>query len=354
MFAALAMMLSTALPAEAAAAAVWVVVYADQETQGVSYKPASQTASRAGISATVSRHGTGSYTVSVANASSPGLPVVTAVNNAGVHCQLSWYYQDDDGTTEIIEVACYTGATLTDSEFTLAFFTSTPPDGGGTGAYGYVHDDRPDMADHTPARSYNSTGGAVKIYHTAGTSIWTVRFFGQAFNNTAGNVQVSAVGTTPMRCAVYQWYPVPEVRAVDAQVRCDRLANPGYTPQWTLAYTHDRSIVGGTSGFYGYLQANDPAAPAYTPMLPRNRAPETYTHTVSRSGPGQYQAQIYGPLKELVAVHVSVNGNTDSFCNLRNWTVTPNAQPAARVNLTCYNANGVPADNWFSLNYYSP
>jgi hypothetical protein len=119
-------------------------------------------------------------------------------------------------------------------------------------------------------------------------------------------------------------------------------------------YANDRSIVGGTTGFFGYLQANEPSSASYTPNPKRNRAPSGFTHTVTRSGPGQYQAQVYGPLKVPVALHVSVNGNTDASCDLVRWSVRPNTQPAGLVDVSCFDAAGVPADNVFSLNYYSP
>jgi hypothetical protein len=355
--AALLLMLPAAVPARAAEAAVWVFLYADRESRG-SYTPANQTASRGHIQATVARHGTGSYTVDLANAGAPGVtgvPVVTAVDDAGVHCQLAWFYLADDETTEVVEVACYAGTVPTDSRFTLSYFRSTPPDSGASGAYGYVFDNQPAATTYSAAPSYNSAGGPVTIHHAAGTNIWTVRFAGRAFDNVGGNVQVSAVGIVPMRCSVYQWYPVSNPPGVDAQVRCDRLSTPAYTPQWTLTYTHDRSIVGGTSGFFGYLQANQPGSAFYVPDPGRNRAADpAYVHTVTRSNPGRYQAQVYGPFKEPMTAHVSVNGDTGNFCDIGSWSVTPSTQPAGRVDITCYNAAGGPADSWFSLNYFSP
>ncbi len=252
---------------------------------------------------------------------------------------------------EEIMVACYTGSVLADAKFTLSFFWSTGPDSGSPGAYGYVYDNQPKAGTIVnPAVRYNSTGGNVDIY-LHDTGIWTVRFFGQPFNNIGGNVQVSAVGPAPVRCAVIQWYP--HVLGADAQVRCDPLSD-GSSPQWTLVYPHERSVVGDRSGFFGYLQANQPTAPIYTPNPDRNRAPDGFLHTVSRSSPGRYQAQIYGPLKEPVTAHLTVNGDTSHFCDIVGWTVRPGQQPAGLVDVACYDNTGVPADNWFSLNYYSP
>jgi hypothetical protein len=258
------------------------------------------------------------------------------------------------GTAEEILVSCYTGVSAADSKFTLSFFWSTAPDSGAPGAYGYVYNEKPKapVTVNPPVR-YNSTGGNVEIYYNQNTGIWTVRFFGQAFNNIAGSVQLSPVGLLPYRCAIFQWYP--HVLGADAQVRCDALseASDG-PPQWTLVYMHERAIVGDRSGFFGYLQANQPTALSYTPDPNRNRAPNGFLHTVTRSGPGQYQAQIYGPLKAPNTVHLTVNGDTGAFCDIVGWTMKPESQPAGLVDIACFDVAGVPADNWFSLTYYSP
>ena len=342
--------LGVAVPAQAVEAEVWVFLYADQESQTGTYEP-SQTSSAPGIKAEVTRTSEGNYDVPIAGAGKyRGVPMVTAVGGDGVHCQIRQFSASD--STESVTVGCYRGTQFVDSRFTLTFFSSSQPDSGAAGAYGYVYDNRPTLTTYAkPPASYNSTGGRVEIHYDATEAMWTVHFLGEAFRNIAGNVQVVSVGTMPARCAVVQWYP-SELGA-DAQVRCDSPSGPS-RPQWTLGYAHNRSIVGGTSGFFGYLQADQPTSPAYTPNTDRNLAPNGLVHTVSRSGPGRYQAQIYGPLKEGVAVHLSVNGDTDAFCNLTHLVVTPDVQPAARVDLTCFTSAGVPADNWYSLNYYSP
>jgi hypothetical protein len=346
--AALVAALANAVPAQAVEAQAWIFLYADQQSTTQKYTPVNQASSAAGIQASVTRISTGNYRVAVAGTSVSGIPIVTAVGGDGVHCQLTQFLPSD------IWVGCYTGANFTDSKFTLSYFSSAPPDSGAAGAYGYVYDNQPTLTSYTNPPSYNSTGGPVEIYYSAAEGIWTARFFGQSFNDLKGNVQVSAVGMMPARCAVYQWYP--HVLGVDAQVRCDNLSGTTARPQWTLVYANDRSIVGNRNGFYGYLQADQPGSPVlYTPNPNRNLSPiGNVYHTVTRGTPGRYQAQIYGPLKAPVAVHVSVNGNTDAFCNLTRWTLTPNTQPAATVDLACFDSDGVPADNWFALNYYSP
>ena len=341
LFVAAALVVAMAVPARAAEARVWLTVYADHPEATQTYIPTSQASSAPGIQARVTNRGQGVSDVLIKGGAAAGVPIVTAVGNTRSNCELILFQAQ--GQDELVEVSCRPFA----SRFTLTFFSSSPPDSGAAGAYGYVFDDQPSRATYANPPSYNSTGGRVEIYHTAGTRVWTARFFGQAFRNVAGNVQVSAFGTA--RCAVLQWYP--HGLGADAQVRCDGANDP----QWTLVYAHARSIVGGTTGFFGYLQANEPASAFYTPNINRNLSPVTAVyHTITRSEPGRYQAQVYGTLKPPVALHVSANGDTDASCNLVRWTVNPDVQPAALVDIACFDAAGAPADNWFSLNYYSP
>lgn len=337
--------------AQATEGETWAFLYADKETSTATYPPA-QATSRSEIQAMATRTGTGTYTVRLANAGASGVPIVTAVNDQGVHCQLSAFFRS--APDEIVRIACYKKDVPTDSKFTLSFF-STPPDSGAAGAYGYVHDDQPTQATYVnPATRYDSTGGRVEINRsTQDSRVWTVRFFGQSFNTAGGNVQVSAVGTRPARCGVVGWSR--NSVGVDAQVRCDNLSGvTSFTPQWTLVYTHERNIVGGTGGFFGYLQANQPSTDFYTPSAPRNRAPLGLTHTIRRDAVGRYEAQIHGPLKGVVDVHASVNGPTDKYCTLVGWSLTPEEQPAARVGISCRTTDGAPADAVFTLIYYSP
>jgi hypothetical protein len=312
------------------------------------YEPVTQAASRDDIVAWVTNNAEGDYTVRLDNLGEmggQGVPMVTAVGVDGVHCQLtSFEYQPSD-QSELISVACRAGAVAIDTGFTLSYFASSPPDSGVPGAYGYVRNDQPELADYAEPPGYNSTGEPIRISRS--TSGWVVRFHGDRFRNSGGNVQVSALGAQPARCTVVGWSPVDV--GVEVKVRCTE------STQWTLMYAHDRSIVGNDDGFFGYLQGNEPTSPEYTPNPDRNRAPTGFIHTVSRGEPGRYQAQVYGPVKLPVALHVTVNGDTDDFCVITGAVVYPDSvQPAARVDVSCFTADGEPHDNWFSLNYYSP
>ncbi len=324
--------------ARAAEGETWAFLFADQENATAAYSPEDMKASRGDIEGTVTRTGTGAYTVLLANAAAPGVPIVTAANDQGVHCQL----------------ASYTAGSADDSKFTLSFLSSTQPGSGAAGAYGYILDDQPTLATYTnPATRFNSTNGDVVITRGSDPRYWTVRFTGQSFNNTGGNVQVSALGTRPARCGVVNW--TPNSAGVDAQVRCDNLSGvTSFTPQWTLVYAHGRSLVGGSGGYFGYLQADQPSATDYTPSLPRNLAPFGFAHTITRQAVGTYVAHVHGPVNQSVVVHASVNRDTDKYCTLVSWTVTSNQQQAADIRVNCYTSGGAPADAWFSLNYYSP
>lgn len=348
-FAALLVALSVAAPAQAAqarvVAGVWAFLYADMPSEQT-YEPEAQATNRPDSPATVTRRGEGRYRVTLPKAEVRGVPMVTAVGGDGVHCQLASFGLVE--SAQVIDVDCYAGTARQDSRFTLTFF-SPPVSGAAPGAYAYVY--------NRPTPMTYSTGGPVEVSPADGAGVWSVRFPGAEFANDGGNVQVSAVGALPARCAVVGWSP--DGNGAVARVRCDDLTgSPTFTPQWTLSYTHERSIVGGDSGFFGYLQANVPDAAEgvpYEPDTKRNRAPNGYIHRVVRSADGEYQVEVRGPLGPRVTLHVSVNGDTDAFCDIVGFRVDPGSQtPAGTVDVACYTAAGVPANAWFSLNYYSP
>jgi hypothetical protein len=264
-----------------------------------------------------------------------------------VHCQLAAF--NPTGSAEEIRVNCYEGDAFADSRFTLSFFASDGEGSEATGAYGYVLDDQPHLPTYPDPLHYNSTGEPVEIRRSA-DGTWTVRFFGQEFNNNGGNVQVSALGSMPARCGIVQWSP--HSLGVDARVRCVNLSSlPGFTPQWTLVYTHERAVVGDRSGTFGYLQADQPNADEpYTPPPPRNRGPRAEVHRVIPQGGGRYRVEVEGGAPPPSTAHVSVNGSVGDFCSLSGWTAT---QGGANADIACYDEKGMPSPNVFSLLYYS-
>jgi hypothetical protein len=319
------------------------------------YEPRYQS-SGPGVLARVNRTGVGDYTVRLAGgAAAEGVPLVTAVGDSGAHCQLASF--SVSGADEVVGVDCYRGAVRTDSRFSLSFVSgSTPPDSSGASAYGYVFDDQPTLTDYPDPPAHNSTGGSVEI-ERASNGYWTVHFAGDEFDNDHGNVQVSAVGSRPARCGIVEWDGDDD--GADAVVRCVNLSGvASFTPQWTLVYTHEYSLVGDQNRFFGYLQADRPDVNGeYTPDRDRNRAPAGYAHSVTRTGTGRYEVKVRGPLKEPVGLHVSANRDSTAFCTLNGATVDPaptESQPSALVKVACHTSAGQATNSWFSLNYYSP
>jgi hypothetical protein len=341
--------LSPVMPiAWAAETRVWAYVYADEEGLA-EYEPDDQS----GALAKVTRAGEGDYTVRLAGAAAAeGVPMVTAAGDGGTHCQLAGF--SVSGADEVVRVGCYRGTVPDDSEFSLSFFSRSTLDGGDDAAYGYVFNNRPTLADYDNPPAY-STGGPVEI-ERASNGYWTVHFDGDAFDNDSGNVQVSAVGPRPARCGIVEWDGDDD--GADAVVRCDNLS--GVAPQWTLVYAHEYSLVGDTGRYFGYLQADRPDVDVdveYAPDKDRNRAPDDYAHRVTRRAEGQYEVKVYGPVKEPLGLHVSVNGDSTRFCTISDAIVYPvvdSAQPSALVTVACYTSAGQPDNSWFSLNYYSP
>jgi hypothetical protein len=65
--------------------------------------------------------------------------------------------------------------------------------------------------------------------------------------------------------------------------------------------------------------------------------------------------RVHGPLTARFTVHVSVNGDTDGFCDVTRWNFNlADPEWPGTIDVTCYDRTGTPADQVFSLNYYSP
>jgi hypothetical protein len=340
-----------AVPAQADEAEVWASAWVGprplpQGGYGLIDSRASD-----GVTVSMTHVSTGTFTVHLdGGAHEDGVPMVAAVNAGPVHCQVASYGPDDDD--EDIAVMCYNGTVLTNTGFNLSFFASEGDDEL-TGAYGYVRNNRPTATTtYSNPPSYNSTGGNVTISRPE-AGIWTVHFAGAEFANSGGNVQVMPLGTLAARCAVVDWAAAST--GVNVRVRCVNLRG-STPPQWILAYAHKRSLLGNLEGFFGYLQSEVPDPPineVYTPNPDRNFAPNDVFHRVIRAETGRYDVQVYGPLKEPVGLHVSINDNVDGFCVITDVRVTPSQQPAARVKIDCYTA-GRLANSKFTLNYYAP
>jgi hypothetical protein len=324
----------------------WSFLYADMET-AAEYEPTNQ----AGVKGSVTKTGTGRYQVDLTAAGAAGIPMVTAVKGEtavreeGVHCQLASFNSDVR-----IHVDCYRGAVLTDSRFMLTFLS--PPAGGeADGAYGFVYSGATTMR----------YPDAVEVLPETDQGITTVRFHDDAFVNSGGNVQVSAVGSLPARCAVVRWLEedqdLEDGPEMVVEVKCQNLSDqPAFRPQWTLVYTHERSVVGGDGGFFGYLQAEKPDHDGeYTPKPERNYAPFDFKHTVTRSVDGRYRVQVHGPVANKSILHVSANGGSDTFCEVTDFNVAPiNPQRAGTVDVACFDSAWNLVNSKFTLNYYSP
>jgi len=316
---------------------VWAFLYSDQAAPVGTYEPGNQ----AGAKGSVTKYADGRYRVELDGVGAPGVPMVTAVGGDGVHCQLASF-----GSNGAVLVDCYAGTVPRDSRFVLTFFSPSTGDLANS-AYGFAFSG-PQATSHP--------SGTTVTYNSA-SSVWTVRFTGAGFTN-GGNVQVAAVGRLSARCAVISWEQATP--GMTARVRCTNLSGSS-RPQWTLVYTRERSIVGGASGYFGYVQADRPewtpqagdGDGTYEPDPSRNRGPNGFTHRVGRPGVGRYQVHVHGPLTNKVTLHVSANG--DGFCTPTNLSFTSaNPEWPGTVDVACFNQAGAPANLVFTLNYYSP
>ncbi|HEX6361005.1 hypothetical protein [Actinophytocola sp.] len=317
---------------------VWTFLYADKESLTGTYVPENQD----GAKGSVTKYADGRYRVELDGVGAPGVPMVTAVGGNGVHCQLASF-----GSNGLMYVDCYAGTARKNSKFMLTFF-SPPADSPANSAYGFAFS----------GPQATSFPGGTSISTDASSGVSTVQFTRAGFTN-GGNVQVTAVGRSPARCSVMSW--VQTTSGVTAQVKCKNLFGQSpVPPQWTLVYARERSIIGGDTEHFGYLQADRPdwsSPDPYPPDPNRNRGPNGYTHVVRRPVPnvGTYQVRVHGALAEAFTLHVSVNGDTAGFCVPTGWNFNlADPEWPGTVDVACFDGAGAPANQVFTLNYYSP
>jgi hypothetical protein len=156
---------------------------------------------------TITRSGTGSYTVHFPGLeTSGGTAMVTAYGPTSNACKVSSWSQNSSKSAELVNVNCFdfTGAPV-DSQFT-ATFADQASILGVKRPVGYAWANKPTTSSYAAAkaRAYDSAGGTVRISRT-GTGYYNVKFPGLGAKN--GDVQVTSYGGGSDACQVVEWFP---------------------------------------------------------------------------------------------------------------------------------------------------
>ncbi|MDQ1429007.1 MAG: hypothetical protein QOK39_2483 [Acidimicrobiaceae bacterium] len=159
---------------------------------------------------TITRNGTGNYTITFpevapVSATNQGAVKVTAYGGGTAQCQSNgWFRPSSSNFDESVSVFCTTpsGAAV-DSQFTATYSADLPL----TGQYSanaYLWANAPSTASYNPLAtwSYNSSGGANLVTRNA-TGNYTVTLPGMTI--TGGDVQVTSYGSDGSRCYTTGW-----------------------------------------------------------------------------------------------------------------------------------------------------
>ena len=219
-------------------------VWADAPTTA-SYTPnATYQFNSSGVQNTITREGTGLYTVTLPGQTAVGGTVeVTAYGADSDHCKVESWGQSGDDT--VVNVRCFDAAsTRSDSRFTLNFVNGTQPNG--ALSYSYAWASSATSASYTPSLSYQEgfiagDVGDVATDITAGRTS-TGRYFVDlpGMSSTGSNVQITAHGSGSSYCKVSGWQG--DEANTRASVACFNATGTLADTRFVIVYTDDKAL----------------------------------------------------------------------------------------------------------------
>jgi hypothetical protein len=141
----------------------------------------------------------------------------------------------------------------------------------------------------TPASQYTTSGQIVQYVHVS-TGVYNVKFPGLgALGGVAHATAYGAsVGTTAVQCRVGGWNPSGSDQIVS--VYCFDVAGNPVDWEFDVTYTN----LEPTGYEFGYLWADQPGSPSYTPASTYQYSSAGTANTVQRTGVGQYTVTMSG------------------------------------------------------------
>jgi hypothetical protein len=267
-----------------------------------------------GGSTTISRAGTGRYTITFTGMNfARGNVQVTAYGNANVCNVVNWY-----GAT--INVACRNPAGApADSRFSAIYRNASLP------AYVWAHSGTTPTYDASSTYSKNPSGRAVTV-HRLDVGRYRVVFNGSSI--AGGQAHVTAYNSGAS-CALLSWGgSAADVQCRDTTGRADT----ALSLSWTNRADVNRAF------------AYAPATPSYdvAPAWGSNTSGRPIT--VTRSGVGAYRVQFQGTSLHAGNVQVTPFGDR-TRCNIAWWS-------GDSANVRCYAVNtSIPTDSRFTVSH---
>ena len=331
------------VPAPIHRAKAWV--WADQPTSA-SYTPETNYQyNSAGGTIQISRSSTGVYRVDFRGLGTLGGVCHAVAYNGNHYSQIVGWGRGGGG--QRITVACYnrTGQ-LIDGQFVLLFYKESR---GSTWSNAYLLANGPRLETYTPDSQWNSKG-RFNTVRRLNVGHYQVTLPG--INVSGGTVLVTAHGLMPGRCKVGEWRTAGNDTVVN--VYCfDFAGNPINLP-FTLSFMSDVGLGSRFSEdqhYGGYVWANEPTSPAYTPSRTYQlNTNGSSINTITRSSIGDYTVNMPGlaPDNRSAALAVAY-GSGSEYCSVRGWR--SDGRGGTNVFVKCFNSSGNSVDSQFTLVY---
>ena len=315
----------------------WAV--ADQPTTA-SYTPSVRYNSTGGT-VTVTHSSTGKYAVTLTGFDKGDHDdmQVTALGTTGYCNSAGW----SSGKSPDLGVDCYApGGILTDMPFTILYQKRSGSTGSAAKGVAFLWANEPTGASYTPEKAYqyNSTGGTNTVTRSA-MGTYTAHLPG--LTKSGGHVQVTAYGSASGRCVVKSWKASGS--GTNVQIACvDATGNPA-DEDYDLAYSIGMTMGQVDTNTPGlYVLAGKSTARQYTVSAPDafNGFGGPTKIKISRTDTGEYSVTLpSGTHKSLVAFVTGYDSGNE-FCNVGSIA-------ASKVTVSCFEADGTPADNDFDL-----
>jgi hypothetical protein len=196
-----------------------------------------------GGASTISRAGTGDYTVSIPNGATladRGTVKVTSYGTGSGVCKVNHWNADFGSSRMNVHVRCFaSGGAPSDERFSIVYADGMNTLGDNLMADAYAWGDQPSSASYVPAGSYQSSRtishfGTVTITRPA-TGTYDVRMPYQNEGLNFGNVQATAYGSGTERCQVGSWTTVAGARS--ARILCFTNTGAPADTMFTMQYT---------------------------------------------------------------------------------------------------------------------
>lgn len=209
-------------------------------------------------------------------------------------------------------------------------------------SYAYVWASEPSADFYRPPNEYasNPGGGTVTITRT-GAGAYTVLFVGlNGVGDDSGNVQVTAYGSSGVRCKVLSW--IGEA----VSVRCFDPAGDPADERFALLFTRADAETTGVA----YAWSDEPTENESIANFNYAFNPGGGTVTIQRADTGIYTVNFPG-LDVLGLdggnVQVTAYGADTHYCKVEGWTEDA-------VDVRCFATDGAPADARFTVLFTKP